>query len=514
MANTRLSMRKIKEFLRLTHHGGLSDRQVALSLDISRSTVKEYRARAQRAGLSWPLPETLSDEALEQRLFPPTTRVGEPKPLPDFDYIYRELKAHRKFNLTLDLLWQEYREQHPDGYRYSQFCELYRRWRQKLDYSMRQDHRGGEKLFVDYGEGLKLLDRQNGEAVSTELFVAVWGASNFTYAEATLTQQLPDWIGSHTRAFAYFGCVPRIVVPDCLKSAVNQACRYEPELNPTYAEMASHYGVCVLPARPARPRDKAKVETGVLIAKRWILAALRHRTFYRLAELNGAIQELLERLNSRPLHKVKKSRRELFSLFDQPNALSLPEKFYEYAEWKLATVNIDYHIEVDKHYYSVPFRLLREKLQIRLTAHTVEAFQKGERVAAHPRSFIPYHHSTVKEHMPPAHQNYLEWTPSRILRWAEKIGPHTGALIEKIIETRTHPEQAYRSCLGILRLEKHYPKERLENASLRALRFGALSFKALRKILSAGLDHLEEKQEISPGALPAHDNIRGGRYYH
>jgi len=300
MANTRLSMRKIKEFLRLTHHGGLSDRQVALSLDISRSTVKEYRARAHRAGLSWPLPETLTDEALEQRLFPPTTRVGAPpKPLPDFDYIYRELKTHRKFNLTLDLLWQEYREQHPDGYRYSQFCELYRRWRQKLDYCMRQDHCGGEKLFVDYGEGLKLLDPQSGAAVSTQLFVAVWGASNYTFAEATLTQQLPDWIGSHTRAFSYFGCVPKIVVPDCLKSAVHQACRYEPELNPTYAEMASHYGICVLPARPARPRDKAKVETGVLIAKRWILAALRHRTFYGLAELNGAIGELLERLNSR-----------------------------------------------------------------------------------------------------------------------------------------------------------------------------------------------------------------------
>jgi transposase len=515
MANTRLSMRKIKEVLRLTHHGGLSDRQVALSLDISRSTVKDYRGRAQRAGLSWPLPETLSDEALEQRLFPPTTIPGAPpKALPDFDYTYRELKAHRKFNLTLDLLWQEYKEQHPEGYQYSQFCELYRRYRGKLDYCMRQDHRGGEKLFVDYGEGLKLCDPQSGEAISTELFVAVWGASNYTYAEATLSQQLPDWIGSHVRAFSYFGCAPKIVVPDCLKGAVNQACRYEPELNPTYAEMASHYGICVLPARPAHPRDKAKVETGVLIAKRWILSALRHRTFYSLADLNGAIQKLLQRLNSRELRKVKKSRLELFSLFDQPNALSLPEKLYEYAEWKMATVNIDYHIEVDKHYYSVPFRLLREKLHVRLTAHTVEAFQKGERVATHVRSFIPHQHSTLKEHMPAAHRNYLEWTPSRILRWAQKIGPNTAMLIEKIIETRTHPEQAYRSCLGILRLEKHYPKERLENASLRALKFGALSFKALRKILSAGLDRLEEKQQSSPAALPAHDNIRGGHYYH
>ena len=281
MANRRLSMRKIKEVLRLTHDGKLSERQVAQSLNLSRSTVKEYRVRAQRAGLSWPLPETLNEEALEQKLFPPASSVEPPvKALPDFEYIYRELKAHRKFNLTLDLLWQEYKEQHPEGYQYSQFCGLYRRYRAKLDYCMRQDHRGGEKLFVDYGEGLSLIDAQTHEPIKTQLFVAVWGASNYTYAEATLTQQLPDWIGSHVRAFSYFGGVPKIVVPDCLKSAVSRACRYEPELNPTYADMASHYGICILPARPARPRDKAKVENGVLIAKRWILAVLRHRTFY------------------------------------------------------------------------------------------------------------------------------------------------------------------------------------------------------------------------------------------
>jgi transposase len=260
----------------------------------------------------------------------------------------------------LDLLWREYKEQHPDGYQYSQFCWLYRSWQKKLDYSMRQDHRGGEKLFVDYGEGLKLVDPKTGELVGTQLFVAVWGASNYTYAEATLTQQLPDWIGSHVRAFAYFGCVPKGVVPDCLKGAVSKACRYEPEINPSYAEMAEHYGICVLPARPARPRDKAKVETGVLIAKRWILAALRHRTFYSLTDLNAAIQQLLERLNTRALRKVKKSRRELFALFDRPQAQPLPDNPYEYAEWRVAKVNIDYHIEVERHYYSVPFRLIRE----------------------------------------------------------------------------------------------------------------------------------------------------------
>jgi transposase len=379
---------------------------------------------------------------------------------------------------------------------------------------MRQDHRGGEKLFVDYGEGLNIVDTQNSEPIKTQLFVAVWGASNYTYAEATFTQQLPDWIGSHVRAFSYFGCLPKIVVPDCLKGAVSRACRYEPELNPTYAEMAEHYGLCVLPARPAHPKDKAKVEAGVLIAKRWILSALRHRTFYSLTELNDAIAELLERLNSRLLRKLRKSRRQLFDLFDRPQAKPLPEKAYEYAEWKLATVNIDYHIEVDQHYYSVPFHLLREKVHVRLTATTVEAFIKGERLAAHVRSFIPHTHSTLKEHMPAAHQKYLEWTPSRIISWAQKIGPATAQLVKTIIESRTHPEQAYRSCLGILRLEKHYPKERLEKASKRALKFGAHSLRSLKNILSAGLDGVEENDSNAERLLIPHENIRGSRYYH
>src|SRR5687767_9636026 len=325
MAKARLSMRKIKEVLRLKYHGALSRRQIAQICQVSRSTVADYLYRAEKAGISWPLPEGLTDPELEQKLFPSHTATAfAAKPLPDFDYLYQELKAHKKFNLTLDLLWREYQEQYPDGYQYSQFCELYRRFQKKLDYCMRQDHRGGEKLFVDYGEGLSLVDPKSGEPISTQLFVAVWGASNYTYAEATLTQQLPDWIGSHVRAFSYFGCAPKIVVPDCLKSAVNRACRYEPELNPTYAEMASHYGICVLPARPARPRDKAKVENGVLIAKRWILAVLRHRRFYTLVELNAAIGELLGHLNDRALHKLQQSRHQLFTLFDQPHALSLP----------------------------------------------------------------------------------------------------------------------------------------------------------------------------------------------
>ena len=514
MANTRLSMRKIKDVLRLTHDGQRNTHQVALSLNISRSTVKSYQQRAEKAGLSWPLPDDLTEQALEERLFPPLVSAQSPaKALPDFDYIYRELKTHKKFNLTLDQLWREYKEQYPEGYQYSQFCELYRGYRDKLDYSMRQDHKGGEKLFVDYGEGLPLIDPQSGEPIPTELFVAVWGASTYTFAEASLTQQLPDWIGSHTRAFEYFGCAPKIVVPDCLKAAVSRACRYEPDINPTYAVMASHYGICVIPARPARPRDKAKVENGVLIAKRWILSLLRHRRFYTLAALNTAIGELLERLNNRALRKLKKSRRELFLLFDQPNALALPQHAYEFAEWKIATVHIDYHIEIDQHYYSVPYELKGDKLHVRFTAHTVEAFRKGQRVACHLRSYVPYHHTTLKEHMPPAHQKYSDWSPARLIRWAENTGPHTARLVRTIIDSRAHPQQGYRSCLGILNLEKHYPTERLENAAARALRYGNLSLKALRKILETGLDRLEEKNSSS-AVLPPHDNIRGSQYYH
>ena len=399
-----------------------------------------------------------------------------PKPLPDFDYIYRELKAHRKFNLTLDLLWQEY-EQYPEGYQYSQFCELYRRYRAKLDYCMRQDHRGGEKLFVDYGEGLKLFDRQSGEAISTELFVAVWGASNYTYAEATLTQQLPDWIGSHVRAFSYFGCVPKIVVPDCLKGAVTQACRYEPELNPTYAEMASHYGICVLPARPVHPRDKAKVETGVLIVKRWILSALRHRTF--TASPNSTAR-------SRTAPTLKQPGATQTQEITSPALFAVRSAQRPFNAGKTLRVR---RVESRHRQHRLPHRGRQALLQrafsapARKTPCTADCPYGGSfperRAGSHVEASSPSASHSQRTHAGGA-QNYLEWTPSRILRWAEKIGPQTAMLIEKIIATHSS-RQAYRSCLGILRLEKHYPKERLENASLRALKFGALSFKACAK---------------------------------
>ncbi len=515
MASRRLPVRKIKEILRLIHTCSLSNREIAQSCDVARSTVSDYLRRAKAAGVNWPEAADITETELEERLFPNEHLASSvQRPPPDCDYIYDQLRRYRNVNLTLTQLWLEYKEKHSDGYQYTQFCEYYHRWRGRLDYCMRQEHRAGEKTFIDYSDGLSIVNHLTGELIPTQLFVAVWGASNYTYADATLSQTLPDWIGSHVRAFQYFGCLARMLVPDNLKSGVNKACFYEPELNPTYAEMAEHYGCAVLPARPQKPRDKAKVEVGVLIAQRWILSVLRQRTFYSLTELNAAIRECLERLNTRPMRRLGKSRRDLFETIDRPNALPLPPKAYEYAEWLKATVNIDYHIEIDHHYYSISFRLLRERLDVRLTATTVEAFHKGERVAAHVRSYVRGAHTTLREHMPPEHQQYAEWSPSRFIQWAGKIGVATAQLVEKIMAARTYPEQGYRACMGIIHLGQHYEPERVEAAAKRAIKYNTCSFKSVSAILAAGLDWQTDDGETPRQlTLPEHGNIRGKGYY-
>ena len=514
MANTRLPMRKIREVLRLHHDCRLSQRDIRKTCGIARSTVVEYIWRAEQARLPWPLPDSLSDEELERLLYPPVAVVpGTPGVLPDFAYIHSELIEHKRLNLTLDQLWREYKEQIADGYQYSRFCGLYRQWLGKRDYCMRQDHKAGEKLFLDYGDGLDIWNTSTGEPTRTELFVAVWGASNFTYAEASLTQELSAWCDAHVRALEYSGCAPKVAVPDNLKSAVTKASYYEPEINRTYAELAGHYGFAVIPARPAHPRDKPKVETGVLIAKRWILAKLRHRTFYSLGELNAAIRVLLDELNNRPLRKLKRSRRELFEEIDRPAAYPLPADPYEYAEWRKARVNVDYHVEAEGHYYSVPFQLLREEVDIRLTGTTVEIFLRGARVAAHPRSRVLHHHTTKTEHMPPEHQKHLEWTPSRLVAWAGQTGPATAALVQHIMDAKAHPEQGYRACLGIMRLAKSYGSPRLEAAAVRAMRFNVCSYGAVRSILASGLDRQATDKPPAQAMLPLHDNLRGDHYY-
>lgn len=508
-------MRKIKEVLRLKYDCGLSDREIARSCQVSRSTVADYLMKAKAAGANWPEAAALTEAQLEERLYPPQRLpLSVQRPTPDCEYIYNQLRSYRKVNLTLIQLWIEYKANHPDGFQYTQFCEYYRRWRSKLDYCMHQEHRAGEKVFIDYSDGLSIVDPSTGELIPTQLFLAVWGASNYTYAEATLSQTLPDWIGAHGRALEYFGCVPRLLIPDNLKSGVSKACTYEPEVNPTYTDMAEHYGCAVLPARPHRPRDKAKVEVGVLIAKRWILAVLRQRTFYSPAELNAAIRQLLERLNSRSLRRLKQSRRELFEAIDRPNALPLPPGPYEYAEWCKARVNIDYHIEVDSHYYSVPFQLLRERLDVRLTATTVEAFHKGERVVAHARSYVRGRYTTLLEHMPPEHRSYAEWSPARFIQWANKIGAATARLVEKILTTRPYPEQGYRACLGIINLGRRYEPARVEAAAQRALQFNACSYRSMKAILSSGLDRQQDTgKQLRLPSLPPHQNIRGQEYY-
>lgn len=507
-------MRKIKEVLRLKWDKGLSNRQIAKVCGIGRPTVSEYLRRAADAGLAWPLPSGLDEATLERQLFPPPPLLpAHARGVPVWSAIHQELRG--KKSVTLFLLWQEYRETHPEGYQYSWFCEQYRNWQGKLDVVMRQDHRAGEKLFVDYaGQTVPVVDRATGEIRETQIFIAVLGASNYTYAEATWTQGLPDWIGSHLRTFAFLGGVPELVVPDNLRAGVSKAHRYEPDTNPTYQDMASHYGVAVLPARVRRPRDKAKVEAGVLVVERWILAALRHRTFFSLAELNTAIRVLLEKLNARPFKKLPGCRREHFEALDKPALQPLPAEPYVYAEWKKARVHIDYHVAVDGHYYSVPHALIKKQLDIRIAQNTIECFYRGNRVASHRRSYQKGRHTTVPAHMPEAHRQAGNWSPERLSNWAAKTGPATEKLILTVLTSRKHPQQAYRSCLGILRLGKAYGDTRLEAACRRALILGSHSYKSIESILKHRLDDkpLAEQQEL---ALPEdHDNIRGPSYYH
>ncbi len=513
MPAARKSMRQIREVLRQKWELGFSNRQIGRSCGLSRPTVAAYLRRAEAASLSWPLSGELDDNELEDKLFPPPPAIpAEQRTVPDWSVVHRELK--RK-GVTLQLLWDEYKAANPEGFQYSWFCEHYRRWLGKLDVVMRQTHRAGEKLFVDYaGQTVPVIERRTGEVYEAQIFVAALGASNYSYAEATFSQALPDWIGSHVRAFNYLGSLPEVIVPDNIKSGVHLAHRYEPELNPTYAEMAQHYGVAIVPTRVVKPRDKAKVEVAVQIVERWILARLRNRQFFSLAELNAAIAELLEVLNRRPFKKLPGTRRSMFESLDRPAMRALPATPYEYAEWKKVRVNIDYHVTIDKHYYSVPYQLVKQQLEARVTARTVEIFNKGKRVASHRRSYRQGQHTTVNAHMPKAHREYAEWTPARLVRWAGETGPATAKLVEKILTSRPHPQHGFRACLGIMRLGKRYGTQRLEAASRRALAIGSCSYKSVESILKNGLDRKSLPSTTTETPAIEHDNLRGADYYH
>lgn len=510
MPAERLSMRHTREILRQKWLLQRPHRAIAASVGVSVGVVGLAVKRAQEAALSWPDVEILDDAELEQRLYR-SAPASSNRPEPDCEWIHRE--RHRP-GVTLELLHHEYLEQHPNGLKYTAFCDRYRQWLARRGLVMRQVHLAGDKLFVDYsGKKPRIIDSETGEIIEVELFVAVLGASNFTYAEVTRSQRGPDWIASHVRALEYFGGAPAALVPDQLKSGVTRSCRYEPEVQRTYEELAEHYGTTVLPARPRRPRDKAKVEVAVQIAQRWILARMRDEVFHSIASMNARIRELLEDLNGRTMQRYGKSRRELFDEIERAALRPLPSNRFEYVQWVKARVNIDYHVSIEGHLYSVPHRLVHEDVEARLAGGSVEILHNRKSVALHVRSHVKGGFTTCPEHMPSSHRAHAEWTPSRILSWAGKVGSATQSLCDAILSDRPHPEQGYRSCLGILRLAKRYGNERVEAACARALRARARSYRHVESILKHGLDRVPSPDTETTSHPVMHVNVRGRDYY-
>ena len=528
MAAARLNMRQIKEVFRLHFNERRSQSEIASSLGVGKTTVREYLHRLNKTNLScWAAIEPLDESELERRLgFLSAITMRKQDVMPDFAYIHGEMA---KRHVTLMLLWTEYFEFRGEGaYGYTQFRTHYNRWCGKLSVVMRQSHKAGEKTFIDYsGDGLFLTDLKTGEKTKVQFFIAALGASSYTYAEATMSQTSADWLSSHVRMSEYFGGVSEIWVPDNLKPGVNKADRYEPLLNESYRDCASHYGTCVIPARSQKPRDKAKVEAAVLVVQRWILARLRNRIFTSLQEMNEAIGECLEILNNRKMRHVNKSRRELYEELDRPQLKALASVRYEYAEWKKATVNIDYHVAYDHHRYSVPYQLVHESLDVRATATVIEVFHRGKRVASHRRSYKRGGFTTLAEHMPKSHREYAEWTPQRVVEWSKIIGPYTAQLVEKILSTKKHPQQGFNAAQGLIRLAKPYGKERVERASKRALEIGAHSYRFVKEMLKNKMDGADQAFNDAPMsptqdpqtneiqlALLSAENIRGSGYYH
>ena len=504
-------MRQIQEILRLRYQNRLSIRKIARSCGLPTSTVGDYLHRAEVAGIKWPLPEGLSEPQLVERLMATPAPKREPgQALPDWPQVQAEL---RRKSVTLQLLWEEYRAVHPEGYSYSRYCELYQLWAGTLDPVLRQVHVPGEKMFVDWaGQKVPIYNPQDGTISYAHLFVAVLGASNKTYAEAFPDETLPCWIGAHCHSYAFFRGVARVTVPDNPKTGVVRPCRYEPVIHRSYQEMAEYHATVIIPARIRKPRDKAKVETGVQIAERHILAALRDQRFFSVAELNEAIVPLLAKLNAKPFQKLEGSRDSWYETLEKPQLLPLPLVPFELAVWSKAKVNIDYHVAVENHFYSVHYSLVHQEVDVRLAERTVELFQATKRVAAHVRSDQAGRFTTLEEHRPKSHQKYLQWTPGRMVDWAKTIGPDCGKLVDTILENRPHPEQGFRSCLGIIRLGKAVGNTRLEAACRRALHFHTCSYASIKSILEKQLDAQPLELEL-PLPSPAHENLRGGPYY-
>lgn len=513
MPPLKLDMRQVLEVLRLKHEHHLSIREIARSCEIASSTVGDYLLRVEAAQLGWPLPEGMGQAELEARLLavaPPRTAATPSPAIPDWKLIHAEL---RRRSVTLRLLWQEYIRNDPAGLKYSRFCERYQLWRKSLEPTLRQTHVPGEKMFVDWaGQTVPIRNGADGTSAPASVFVAALGASGRIFARAFPDQKLGSWIGAHIQAYEFYGGVAALTVPDNTRTAVVEPCRYEPLLHRTYEEMAEHYGTVILPARIKKPRDKAKAESAVQIAQRQILAALRDMDFFSLAELNQAIEPRLREINAQPFQKLDGSRDQWFESLDRPKLSPLPCARFVVASWLEVGVNIDYHAVVDHHYYSVPYALIHQRLQVRLTDLTVEFFHKTKRVAAHPRSFQRGLFTTLDEHRPKAHQRYLEWTPGRIIQWACQIGPQCALVVEKVMASRPHPEQGFRSCLGIIRLAKAHGDVRLEAACRRALHFDTVSYRSIESILDKRLESQPLQGDLE-WSSPDHENVRGQTYF-
>lgn len=507
-------MRKIKEILRLHFEQKLGQRQIARSANVSQSTVHEYLARFHAAGLGWPLEERWDEAEVENALFPPGHMAAKPprRTLPDFEKVRQELEQHRE--LTLELLWEEYREHHPDGYCYSRFCNLYRQWKKQQDVVLRQDHRPGDKLFLDWAGATIPIHHRDGSVTQAPLFVSALGVSSYTYAEAVSDQQMANWLKVQMNALEFYGGCPQLLIPDNTKTGVTRACIYEPDLNPTYQEFAIHYRVAVMPARPRKPRDKAKAENAVQVVQRWIVMRLRHRRFFSVREVNEAIRELLTYLNNRPFRKRREEcRASLFAKIDRPALQPLPSERYDLSLWLQARVNIDYHVAYDGNWYSVPYALTGKQVEVRSTPTTVEIFHRGKRVASHLRSRERNKPITQNEHRPKSHQAHLEWPPSRMVDWAASVGANTAQLVQRMLDDKPHPEMGYRACLGIIRLAQKYSPARMESAAERAVLTGAVSYKSVKSILRNGLDSQPSTTPLQPRPSPEHENLRGPEYF-
>jgi len=506
-------MRKLRDVLRLRLEAGLSYRQINASTKVSIGLIQKLMTQAEELELTWPLPPELDDNQLAGLFYPKAdTRASSRHQAPDWPTLHQELKGK---GVTKQLLWEEYTQQYPNRcYSYSQFCDRYNHWRRLQKRSMRQQHKAGEKCFIDYcGQTVPIVSATTGEARMAQIFVAVLGASNYTYAEATLTQSLPDWLSSHVRAFEFFGGTSAIIVPDNLKSGVSKACRYDPSLNPSYQQLSAHYQVAVIPARPYKPKDKSKAEVGVQIVERWILARLRHHTFFSLAELNQCIRALLEELNQKLFKQLPGNRQQAFEQLDKPALRPLPKHPYRYVDIKPVKVNIDYHVQYEHHHYSVPHQYVGENLELHAGDTLITLYFRQQSVASHPRAFR-LGITTDPAHMPKRHQKHQQWTPGRLKNWAREIGPDVLLWVDTQLTTKDHPEQAYRVCLGLLNLSRQYPTARLNAACRIANKAGLFRLKQVKSILVSNRDQLPEQLSLETELPQDHENIRGPRNFH